>query len=230
MVTPTSPNSAPNKPSVAPAASPPRPSTTQAAVPFATLLARLGGPSAPAEPFRSRAVPVASARWGRSESARAAHDRVDAAGEQAREDAERDGEDGGRQDSRRRGLKDDDALSSWSRHCADLAPPQLVATFAATRAGETGDAPIARARTSLEELLPGMVKRVAWSGDGKRGAVRMELGSGELAGGVLFVEAEGRAVRVRLDAPAGVSTASWQATIRARLEARGLNVESVDVS
>ena len=78
--------------------------------------------------------------------------------------------------------------------------------------------------------MPALVKKVAWSGDGTRGAVRLEVGAGSLAGSTLLVHADGKRVSVQLDAPAGMKAAEWQREIRARLEARGLTVDDVDVS
>lgn len=92
-----------------------------------------------------------------------------------------------------------------------LAPIEIVPTEASHRAA-----------ASLEVLLPALVRRIAWSGDGRRGSVRMELGSGPLAGGVLLVHADGGNVSVHLDAPAGADKAEWQARIARALEGRGL--------
>jgi hypothetical protein len=87
----------------------------------------------------------------------------------------------------------------------------------------------ARVRSSLEDLLPALVRRVAWSGDGRRGAVRLELGAGELAGATLLVQVDEGRVRVRLSAPSGVDVGAWRGRIADRLEARGLAVDSVEV-
>jgi hypothetical protein len=83
---------------------------------------------------------------------------------------------------------------------------------------------------SLEHLLPAMVRRVAWSGDGRRGAARLEIGSGDLAGATLIVLADEGRVRVELDTPPGADVLSWQARIAGRLRARGLPVDHVEVS
>jgi hypothetical protein len=79
-----------------------------------------------------------------------------------------------------------------------------------------------RAAPSLEVLLPALVRKIAWSGDGRRGSVRLELGAGPLAGGVLLVHADGANVSVHLDAPAGADKVEWQARIARALEGRGL--------
>jgi hypothetical protein len=86
-----------------------------------------------------------------------------------------------------------------------------------------------RARASLEDLLPALVRKVAWSGDGKRGAVHLELGSGPLAGGRLLIQAEEGRVHVHLSAPEGASLEGWRERIAGRLAARGLDVDGIDV-
>jgi hypothetical protein len=83
---------------------------------------------------------------------------------------------------------------------------------------------------SLEELLPALVRRVAWSGDGRRGTVRLELGAGELAGATLLVHADSGRVRVRLDVPPGVDAARWEHRIRQRLEANRIPADTVEVA
>ena len=84
-------------------------------------------------------------------------------------------------------------------------------------------------RGALAELMPAVVRRVAWSGDARRGSVRMELGEGALAGATLIVHAEGGRVQVGLDTPVGVDAEAWRDRLSARLEARGLDVESLEV-
>lgn len=83
------------------------------------------------------------------------------------------------------------------------------------------------ARTSIDELLPALVRRVAWSREGRRGTVRLELGAGALAGAELLVESEEGRVRVHLRAPAGVDLEAWRRRIARRLAARGLQVDEV---
>jgi hypothetical protein len=120
----------------------------------------------------------------------------------------------------------DDPLDPGSRQAALLAPPPVL------NAGptEAADAPAAtRASTSLEDLLPALVRKVAWSGDGRRGTVRLELGSGGMAGAEVVVESDEGRVRVQLRAPGGVDGEAWRRRVSLRLAARGLQVEDVQV-
>jgi hypothetical protein len=107
---------------------------------------------------------------------------------------------------------------------------QMGPSFAAAAALHGQSAPEARARASLEDLLPQLVKRIAWTGDGKKGSVRLELGAGALAGGTVTVHADHGRVRVEVAAPAGADPAEWRRRIGERLEARGLIVEHIDVT
>jgi hypothetical protein len=79
--------------------------------------------------------------------------------------------------------------------------------------------------TSLDEILPALVRRIAWSGDARRGAVRIELGAGALEGATLLVAAHDGRVRVTLSAGEGIELESWRARIARRLEEKGLDVE-----
>jgi hypothetical protein len=80
----------------------------------------------------------------------------------------------------------------------------------------------------MEDLLPALVRRVAWSGDGRRGTVRLELGSGALAGAELVVHADDGRVRVQLRAPAGVDLGPLRERIAIRLAARGVALDEVE--
>jgi hypothetical protein len=109
-----------------------------------------------------------------------------------------------------------DPLDPETRRCAQMAPPSFTPVPAAPVPAETEIAP--RARVSMEELLPQLVKRIAWAGDKRRGSVQMELGSGPHAGTVITVHAVDGRVRVEL---AGDDTGA----LRRRLEEKGFNVE-----
>jgi hypothetical protein len=127
----------------------------------------------------------------------------------------------------KRGRAEEDALDPALRHAAQIAPP-LVAQSPSSVLAQS--APEMKARASLEELLPQVVRRIAWAGDARKGSVRMELGAGALAGGVVTVHADDGRVRVELSAPAGTDTEEWRQRLEGRLAARGIAVERVDVT
>jgi len=121
---------------------------------------------------------------------------------------------------------DDDPLDPLTRHAAQLAPPMLSPAVAAP---PPAGAPPPAARLSLEEVLPALVRRVAWSGDGRRATMRLELGTGELKGATLLIHAEQGRVQVELSAPAGVDKVAWRERLMARLQGRGVPVDSLQV-
>ena len=137
----------------------------------------------------------------------------------------------------RRG-QDEDVLLPTFRHTTQLAPPP-AATLVASQTPAQGAPFVAggagaraldgRSLASLEDLLPALVRKIAWSGDARRGSVRLELGAGALSGGTLLVRAEGAQVHVALHAPPGTDVEDWRARIATRLAARGLDVTAVDV-
>jgi hypothetical protein len=118
-------------------------------------------------------------------------------------------------------------LDPVARQAAMLAPPQTTMTTAPVEremaAAQTN------ARVSLEELVPQLVKKIAWSGDAQRGMVRMELGAGDLAGGTLTVSAENGRVSVHVAAPPGTDANEWKSRISSRLQARGIAIDTVHV-
>jgi hypothetical protein len=95
---------------------------------------------------------------------------------------------------------------------------------------EASTVPLARARSSLEDLFPCAVRRAVWSGDSRRATARIELGAGELTGATLVVHAEGGRVRVHLDVPAGVDVAAWRERIASSLERRAVPADSIEVT
>jgi hypothetical protein len=73
-----------------------------------------------------------------------------------------------------------------------------------------------------------LVRRVAWEGDGHRGAVHLELGAGALSGATVTLRCEADGVHVRLSVPAGVDLDGWRERIASRLAAAGLPVVDVE--
>jgi hypothetical protein len=97
---------------------------------------------------------------------------------------------------------------------------------------QTADSAPARAHVaaSLEHLLPALVRRVAWSGDGRRGTARLEIGAGDLAGAILRIDADEGRVRVHLDVPPGVDARSWHQRIERSLRDRNVPTDALEVS
>ncbi len=116
-----------------------------------------------------------------------------------------------------------DSLDPAARHAAHLAPPMVSCPIDAATLSATE--PV-RART-LEELLPMLVRRIAWAGDRHKGTVRLELGGGVHAGTTVTVHADGGRVRVELGGAEGAELDGLRARLDARLRRHGLDVESV---
>jgi hypothetical protein len=132
---------------------------------------------------------------------------------------------------------DDDDVDPLHRRRAALAPPGSLATalpllsaLPPAAGGPGAAAPNARAASSLEDLIPALVRRIAWSGDRQRGAVRLEIGAGELAGATLTVQAHRGVVRVHMSVPPGADAGEWEQRIADRLAARGVVTEVVEVT
>jgi hypothetical protein len=122
----------------------------------------------------------------------------------------------------------EDPADPHVRQAAQLGPPPGLAGGEIVSQATAPPPAGGPARASLEDLLPALVRRVAWSGDGRRGTVRLELGSGMLAGAELVVQADEGRVRVQLRAPAGVDLGPLRERIAARLAARGLALDEVE--
>lgn len=119
---------------------------------------------------------------------------------------------------------DSDWLDPSARRAAQLAPPGTLGNPVDVTAVPS-TAPV-RAR-SLEELLPALVRRIAWAGDRHKGTVRLELGSGAYAGATVMVHADGGRVRVEIGGHEGPELDRLRTRLDARLRGHGLDVESV---
>jgi len=126
----------------------------------------------------------------------------------------------------RGGAPELDALDPAVRHAAQLGPPMAAAIGEGAAREAVRTEPVLRAR-SLEELLPALVRRIAWAGDRHAGTVRLELGAGAYAGTTVTVHAEGGRVRVELAGPGDADVERLRARLDARLRNHGLDVESV---
>jgi hypothetical protein len=121
----------------------------------------------------------------------------------------------------------EDPLDPAARQVAQLAPPMPVhGESAAPRADAAVEA---RTQASLEEVLPAIVRRIAWSGDGRKGSLRLEFGAGALAGGTLVVHADEGRVKVELCAPEGADAGAWRERIAARLLEKSIRVDEIVV-
>ncbi len=139
------------------------------------------------------------------------------------EGKERGGEGDGESPGGERGdARELDLLDPCLRHAASLAPPVMPLAAASAASAE---APL-RAR-SLEELLPALVRRIAWAGDKHSGSVRLELGAGAYAGTTVVVHADGGRVRVEISGQEGPDLDRLRTRLDRRLRGHGLDVESV---
>jgi hypothetical protein len=125
---------------------------------------------------------------------------------------------------------DADALDAVARHAAQLAQPMpLQPMIPPSPPPLSMGAAGSRFRTSVEDLLTGLVRRVAWSGNGRRGAIQLEFGAGALEGATLLIQTDDLRVSVQLNAPSGVDVHEWRARIGRRLTAKGLCVDLLEV-
>lgn len=81
----------------------------------------------------------------------------------------------------------------------------------------------------LDTLLQRLVKRVAWGGDGRRGAARLTLGAGKLDGATVTVLSEPDGLVVEVDLPPGMDGAALCDRIEKRLADRGLPLREITV-
>ncbi len=122
---------------------------------------------------------------------------------------------------------EEDVLDPSARRAAQLAPPAAFVLAPPQIAVEPSNGP--HGHLSLESLLPALVRRIAWGGDARRGSVRFELGAGSFAGASVVVHTDHGRVRVELTVPTGVDGEGWRRRIAARLAARGVDLEHVEL-
>ncbi len=154
---------------------------------------------------------------------------------EGRDDDERDDDGGGDDDDgagtaahrARLDRGDTDWLDPAARHAAQLAPPGVALAPASTEAMNAAQATESVRARSLEELLPALVRKIAWAGDRNKGTVRLELGAGAYAGTTVTVHADGGRVRVELGGSEGPDLDRLRTRLDARLRGHGLDVESV---
>ncbi len=115
-----------------------------------------------------------------------------------------------------------DPLDPSVRASAQLAPPMLAA--APVDAAAPAQEVTTRARVSMEELLPLVVRRIAWGGDKTKAAVHVELGTGAFAGTTVTVHAEGKRVRLELGGAGDLD--ALRTRLESRLRAAGIDVET----
>lgn len=84
-----------------------------------------------------------------------------------------------------------------------------------------------RASAWVDQLACELVRAVAWGGDRRRGAARLELGGARFGGTRVTIRADADGLTVELDAPPQVDAAELAVRLRERLEKRGLLVRSV---
>jgi hypothetical protein len=79
----------------------------------------------------------------------------------------------------------------------------------------------------IDPSVAEVLRAVAWGGDRRRGAARLELGGSRFGGTSVVVHAEGREVTLELDGPRHSDAAELGARLKERLEKRGLVVRAL---
>jgi hypothetical protein len=78
-------------------------------------------------------------------------------------------------------------------------------------------------------LLEGLVRRLSWGGNGRRGTARLELCSGSLAGATLLVHADGDQLSIELEGGDPGAAQELLRRVAPRLRERGLELTDVTV-
>ena len=114
---------------------------------------------------------------------------------------------------------DDDP--TWTHRSALIGPPPRIENMQVQAQHHVEH--VSRHAT-IEQLAPQLLRKMAWSGDGKRGAARLEVGSGSLAGAVLTLEADGRDVALHIDGVAPHVEQHLRRRLESGLGARGFRL------
>lgn len=200
----------PAAPAASPLRTPPKPPAEARATAFKALLMRLGKPKIPAQ----KASPMATSQKPSPEKLEKGSappkgtPGTAGVGEEKRAVADEE-----KPKARPKASPTEaDLLDPTTRITAHLAAPIAPSQLASVEnvAG--------RARVSLEELVPQVLRRIAWGGDRTKGSVHLELHSGEK----VTVHAEGRRVRLEVE-----GNADLERRIGSRLRAAGIEVEGV---
>jgi hypothetical protein len=75
-----------------------------------------------------------------------------------------------------------------------------------------------------DRVVSDVVRSIAWGGNQRRGAARLELGGDRYGGTRLVVEVDGDELRLRVDAPPGVDSDELRARLAERFARRGLSL------
>jgi len=75
-----------------------------------------------------------------------------------------------------------------------------------------------------ERLVSDVVRSLAWGGNQRRGAAKLELGGERYGGTRLVVEVDGDRLRLQVDAPPGVDSEELRARLAERFARRGLSL------
>jgi hypothetical protein len=76
-------------------------------------------------------------------------------------------------------------------------------------------------------MVSEIVQSLAWGGDRRRGAARIELGGKKLGGASVIVHAEDGELTLELTAPTHVNAIELAERLKERLERRGFTIRSL---
>lgn len=106
-----------------------------------------------------------------------------------------------------------------------LATPRLAAPTQPPTATETAPPPT----LALDQIAEQLVKKLAWGGNARKGAARIELGAGVWSGATITVVTDEHGVSLELESVGDAEGEGLGQRLRQRLEAKGLQVQDVIV-